>query len=123
MKISKYLQESYDDESKWYDFCSGVRVKIKLLTPLQRNVLMSNHSKRTRRSVGAEVNWEAYSRALHVASVVDWEGFNDENDKPVPLSPETLLKLIDHWNAFKDFLDDILVLGRGESGEESEKNS
>jgi len=119
-------------EGVWVEWKDGVRVKLRPLATSKTVELRKAATKKTfeflngRRNVVEETDDEQFNDLLQEHLIEDWDGFYDQNDKPVPCNAETKKAILDYFHEFRLFAvtaGQELEQYRQAAKEEAEKNS
>ncbi len=102
------LRLNLSTEPCWLDLGHGVRL---LVEPLTTAIMLAARSDPTivATADGAEGSASNDDLARIVAKAVarivvkDWEGVGDDNDKPLPLTPDGIDALLELWPIFEAF--------------------
>ena len=104
------LRLDLSNEPRWLDLSNGVRL---LVEPLSTAVMLAARSDpailaatQTESDATASSNDDlARIVAKAVARIVvkDWDGIGDEDDNPLPLTPEGIDALLELWPIFEAF--------------------
>jgi hypothetical protein len=102
------LRLNLSTEPHWLDLGHGVRLFVE---PLTTAIMLAARSDPAIVAAATDAETSAFNDDLArivakaVARIVvkDWEGVGDENDKPLPLSPEGIDALLELWPIFEAF--------------------
>jgi hypothetical protein len=120
------------DEAVWVDWKHGVRVKIRPLPTSKAIEIQKRATKRNmvfvngRREFRDEIDNAAYDALLQEHLIEDWDGFVDQNDQPIPCTPENKKAILDFMHEFRLF---VVMAGKEleelklQAREEDQKNS
>lgn len=107
-------------EDYWIDLGHGVRVKVR---PASTALVMAARVAAMKESddgANAGARSATLLKQLAVASVLEWEGVGDSEDKPAEVTPEAISALMDLWplaDAFERlYLAPTLILEQEKNG-------
>lgn len=89
-------------DAEWIDLLPGVRLHV---LPLDSGLMMAAQSDPRVRD-GDPADGQAALRIATVLAeraILDWEGVGDEDGTPLPVTPETVARLMAFWPAFEAF--------------------
>lgn len=108
MKVTDYMKPS---EGCWFDFRDDLRVKIKPLTKkvAHRISKLCTTKKFKKGQYIKDVDEERLDNLLSRELVVDWKNFQDAKGKDIPCTPENVTVLLENWQEFNDFVNNVVV--------------
>ena len=104
------LRLNLSTEPRWLDLGHGVRL---LVEPLTTAIMLAARSDPTIVAAAANAESDAahtnddlariVAKAVARIVVKDWDGIGDEDDNPLPLTPEGIDALLELWPIFEAF--------------------
>lgn len=113
MKFSKFkTNQSLEVEGVWVDIGEGAQVKVARIgnTAYQKYIERAYKPYRKMQRTGTvpeDLQRRIFTDALANTILLDWKGFTDDNDQPIPYSVDAAVK---HLGEYKDFRELIVEI-------------
>ncbi len=131
MKFNKLVADPKKEvEGVWVDVVEGCRLKIARLGNPEYDKVMQRLTKPHRRlmrrgDLAGDLMQDIVRRTMAKTILLDWEGIEDDDNKPIEFSPGEALKLLKKSDEFTEIVLDFarsLELFQEEEKEETEGN-
>lgn len=102
------LRLNLSRDPEWYEILPGVRI---LAEPATSAIMGSARHDMIGTADDASVEEVsiAFGKAVARRVIRDWEGIGDEDDKPLPVTPEHVDALLDHYRAFEGWQNEYMA--------------
>ncbi len=108
MDVEKFLNKNYTDNGEWYDFKEGMRVKLKMPTNKETRRMLQESTTTFVNGRAPISDASKFNRLHNHTVIVDWEGFDGNDDQPIQCTNENKDLLMDNWIEFFRFVDNIV---------------
>ncbi|MDW4551516.1 hypothetical protein R5H32_19395 [Defluviimonas sp. D31] len=106
------IRLNLSNRPEWLNLLPGLRV---LVAPLTTALMVAARADPTLSALPDTASTEdmalAMAKAVARLAILDWEGVGDDDDKPLPLSPEGIDALLEIWPVFEAFQAQYVARG------------
>ena len=106
---------SLEEEGAWVDLGDGIKIRIaRIQSQRARRVLVRlyrpyDNLRQSGRKVPESIQEKITRQWIAEGILIDWEGVTDPAGKPIPFTAENALEV---FEAFPDFLDEVVYFSR-----------